>query len=459
MGCLKKMLHHSTSFNTLKTYNLHGDLKLVIDIKYNPYNFLPESLFQMAVRINKKRQFLFVSRLLGKHLAVDPAISLGTGTILASMLMENAGLENHPQIDEIVQMVNSGISDRKLSSDSLVFKTNLPNKTVFIGFAETATGLGHAVFHHFQNAHYIHTTREEILHLKPSFYFEEEHSHATSHSVYAPQQTLKDAETIVLIDDEITTGLTLSNLIVALNDSFPGKRYKILSILDWRTEAHQQDFTDLMSTHKISAEIITIMGGQFTLQNEALIEENEIPYLNSIQSFDVFADENLSLEITSEHLSKHATYCNFTGRFGLTSEFHEQMDDWIERFIDKLPNLGRDKSTLVLGIGENIYLPHRFALAFGNNTKVQTTTRSPILAKTEESYPIQHKCKFKLPDSDGIDQYLYNLSAIEAEQILVISESVQDHASWFPLLSYLETLAPVSWVSLTLPDRGDSNDD
>lgn len=449
------MLHHSTSFNTLKTYNLHGDLKLEIDIKNNPYNFSPESLFQMAVRINKKRQFLFVSRLLGKHLAVDPAISLGTGTILASMLMEDEGLDGHPLVNEIIQMINSEIPNRQLSLDSLAYKTELPNKTVFIGFAETATGLGHAVFHHFENAHYIHTTREEILHMEPSFYFEEEHSHATSHSVYAPEQTLKEAETIVLIDDEITTGLTLSNLIVALNVSFPGKRYKILSILDWRTEAHQQDFIHLMNKHNISAEVITIMGGQFKLLNEATIEEKEIPFIDDKQSHTVFADEELALEITSKYQSEHGSYCNFTGRFGLASDLHVEMDGWIERFINKLPNLDRDKSTLVIGIGENIYFPLRFALTFGNNTKVQTTTRSPILAKTDEFYPIQQKCKFSLPDSNGIDQYLYNLSETNWEQIIVISESVQDPVTWFPLLSHLQTLAPVSWLSLTMPVRGE----
>lgn len=449
------MLHHSTSFNTLKTYNLHGDLKLEIDIKDNPYNFSPESLFQMAVRINKKRQFLFVSRLLGKHLAVDPAISLGTGTILASMLMEDEGLDGHPLVNEIIQMINSEIPNRQLSLDSLAYKTELPNKTVFIGFAETATGLGHAVFHHFENAHYIHTTREEILHMEPSFYFEEEHSHATSHSVYAPEQTLKEAETIVLIDDEITTGLTLSNLIVALNVSFPGKRYKTLSILDWRTEAHQQNFMHLMNTHNISADVITIMGGQFKLLNEATIEEKETLFLDNQQSHTVFADEELALEIISKYQSEHGSYCNFTGRFGLASDLHVEMDGWIERFINKLPNLDRDKSTLVIGIGENIYFPLRFALTFGNNTKVQTTTRSPILAKTDELYPIQHKCKFSLPDSNGIDQYLYNLSETNWEQIIVISESVQDPVTWFPLLSHLETLAPVSWLSLTMPVRGE----
>ncbi|WP_411747327.1 TRSP domain-containing protein, partial [Psychrobacillus psychrotolerans] len=108
-----------------------------------------------------------------------------------------------------------------------------------------------------------------------------------------------------------------------------------------------------------------------------------------------------------------------------------------------------------IGIGENIYFPLRFALTFGNNTKVQTTTRSPILAKTDEFYPIQQKCKFSLPDSNGIDQYLYNLSETNWEQIIVISESVQDPVTWFPLLSHLQTLAPVSWLSLTMPVRGE----
>ena len=105
----------------------------------------------------------------------------------------------------------------------------------------------------------------------------------------------------------------------------------------------------------------------------------------------------------------------------------------------------------MIGVGENIYIPLRFALAFGEKTKVQTTTRSPIFAKNEKSYPIKQKCKFTLPDSNGIDQYVYNLSDIEAEQIIVIAESVKENATWFPLLTHLETFAPVTWISLTVP--------
>lgn len=408
----------------------------------------------MGVRINKKRSFLFVSRLLGKHLAVDPAISLGTGSILASMLFESEGEKPHPQLSEIVQMVNSGVPDRALSAKSLTYKANLPTKTVFIGFAETATGLGHAVFNHFHDATYIHTTREEILNVQPSFYFEEEHSHATSHRVYAPEEILMEAETIVLVDDEITTGLTASNLIAALNKSFPSKRYKVLSILDWRNDDQKSEFNHIMKARGISAEVISMLSGQFSLSNDAVIEENELSYLNDYKEFEVIADEVIVAPTTSTYYSAHASYNTFTGRFGLNDHFHEKIEEWILQLINRLPSIDRNKSTLVLGVGENIYIPLRFALAFGEKTKVQTTTRSPIFAKNEKSYPIKQKCKFTLPDSNGIDQYVYNLADIEAEQIIVIAESVKENATWFPLLTHLETFAPVTWVSLTMPYEG-----
>ena len=102
--------------------------------------------------------------------------------------MVSEGVKSHPQLAEIVDMVNLGVPDRKLSEKSLKYKSKLPTKTVFIGFAETATGLGHAVFNHFEDAIYIHTTREEMLNMEPSFFFEEEHSHATSHRVYVPNR-------------------------------------------------------------------------------------------------------------------------------------------------------------------------------------------------------------------------------------------------------------------------------
>lgn len=453
-----KMLPHTTLSATSRTYNLHGNLKLTIEIQNNPYNLSPEQLFEMGVRINKKRQFLFISRLLGKHLAVDPSLSLGTGTVLASMLMENEGLSSHPQLMDIIHMIDSGKPDRELSLSSLKYKVRLPTNTAFIGFAETATGLGHAVFNHFEEAQYIHTTREDIVNLTPSFVFEEEHSHATSHRVYASENSLKEAETIVLIDDEITSGLTLSNLIISLNKKFPKKQFKILSILDWRSLENKNNFHSLMNKHGIHAEIISILSGQFTLHNTEIIHEDIIPYLQGREDFDLPLEDDFSSQYTAPYFSEHAIYSNFTGRFGLTSENHAAMDDWIHKLLDTL-KLDRNKPTLVIGLGENIYIPCRIALALGKHTKIQTTTRSPIFAKNKENYPIKNKCKFILPDSNNIEQYLYNLTEHEFEQILVVAESVKNKDTWSPLLNYLQSKGPVTWLSLTAPTkRGGIND-
>ena len=54
----------------------------------NPYHFQLDQLFQMATRINKKRSFLFVSKVLGKHLPVNPKIPLLIGSLLALRYME-----------------------------------------------------------------------------------------------------------------------------------------------------------------------------------------------------------------------------------------------------------------------------------------------------------------------------------------------------------------------------------
>ena len=59
-----------------------------------------------------------------------------------------------------------------------------------IGFCETATALGQAFYASFSSpAEYIHTTREILgADITPLLAFEEEHSHATSHKVYAENQ-------------------------------------------------------------------------------------------------------------------------------------------------------------------------------------------------------------------------------------------------------------------------------
>ncbi|WP_238323732.1 phosphoribosyltransferase family protein [Planococcus donghaensis] len=411
----------------------------------------PESLFSVALRVNKKRQFLFVSKLIAKHLAVDPSLALGTGTLLASLLIEEAGLDGYPDTKQLVEMIETNKANRELSIESLEFKKEMPQKTVFIGMAETATGLGHSVFQHFEKAAYLHTTREEIVGMTPSFVFEEEHSHATSHKVYAPSGMLEEAETIVLIDDEISTGNTLLNLVCALDDQFPGKHYVSLSILDWRNASQREKIETAINERGISLKILSLMSGEFELVYSRAPEEPIDKLLNGTGA------RAPSIELSENKLSAASKtkqqYISHTGRFGLTSKEHDEITSWAETAVSQVAK--KSDKALVIGVGENMYLPIRFALALGGNSRVQTTTRSPIFAAKTTGYPIQEKAKFNLPDAEGIDQFIYNLNELDIDRIYLLAESVVKTSEWQPLLAYLEEKAPVEWISLTTTKRSE----
>lgn len=409
------------------------------------YGNLPmESLFSMALRVNKKRQFLFVSKLIAKHLAVHPALALGTGSLLSSLLMEKSGLSPIPENQQIVEMIETGRACLDTSRKSLAHRTTLPESTVFIGMAETATGLGHAVFHHFDEAAYIHTTREEIHGETPAFVFEEEHSHATSHKVYAPAGMLEEAETIVLIDDEISTGNTLLNLITALNEQFPGKKYISLSILDWRNDSQKRILEEMAEAHKLEVEVLSLLTGEFELHHSESPEEEGMGLLDGTgkRSPNRLAQSEpiQSRSVTGQR------YLPLTGRFGLTSSGHMKIGEWAEKAARSVPS---SKKPLVIGIGENMYLPLRFALALGGDAVVQTTTRSPIFAADQRGYPIKEKARFMLPDSNDVHQFLYNINELDVDRIYLLAESVVDEKTWQPLIAYLEKKAPVEWLALT----------
>lgn len=73
----------------------------------NPYDFAITDLFKMATRINKKRQFLFVSTVLGKHLAVQPQVPILTGALLAMMYYERLTGKEPLLVQSVVQAMQN----------------------------------------------------------------------------------------------------------------------------------------------------------------------------------------------------------------------------------------------------------------------------------------------------------------------------------------------------------------
>ncbi len=84
------------------TFSIDERLRVTTTIRDNPYEFEEKQLFDLALRINKKRQFLFVSKVLGKHLHVKPFVPLYTGFLLACRFLETQYGQMHPAAKQLV---------------------------------------------------------------------------------------------------------------------------------------------------------------------------------------------------------------------------------------------------------------------------------------------------------------------------------------------------------------------
>lgn len=175
---------------------------------------LLDELFDIAERRNPKRAFLFVSKVLGRHIPVSPKKMRETYQKLASQ-----------------------------------FPDSLEGPVLFIGMAETAVGLGAGIFDEvrdrFQQAIYLTSTRHPVDKGELLCEFKENHSHATDHLLYLPKtaeqrQWVQQAKTVVLIDDEATTGNTFINLLSALREDGGLTHIKqviAVTLTDWSGDA------------------------------------------------------------------------------------------------------------------------------------------------------------------------------------------------------------------------------
>lgn len=107
-------------------------------------------LLGLALRRNPKRAHLLVSNVLGKHVPQSPDVVWRAGYDL-------------------------GLRVRELLGDGGA------RRAVVLGYAETATGLGHSVADGLGLAPYLHSTRRPVDGVARAGGFEESHSHATSH--------------------------------------------------------------------------------------------------------------------------------------------------------------------------------------------------------------------------------------------------------------------------------------
>lgn len=173
-----------------------------------------DELCGFAARANPKRGFLIVSKVLGRHLPAAPAAMRGSMDQLGAML-----------------------------------PADLPQPVAFLGMAETATALGQGVFAAYRrnnpdvSALYLQTSRQRVDGSTIIATFEEGHSHATSHLVQIADEQLialaRSARTLVIIDDECSTGHTFIGGAEAMMAALPNlERIETCCLTDWSGQAY-----------------------------------------------------------------------------------------------------------------------------------------------------------------------------------------------------------------------------
>ncbi|WP_391509772.1 phosphoribosyltransferase domain-containing protein, partial [Bacillus pumilus] len=93
----------------------------------------------------------------------------------------------------------------------------------------------------------MHTTRDHLLHLHPSFLFQQHHSHPTHHLCYPHQPLLPTQRPILLLHHQLTTPPTNINIIPHLHPNHPPHSYTILSILHSPTHHHHKPISHLQN--------------------------------------------------------------------------------------------------------------------------------------------------------------------------------------------------------------------
>jgi hypothetical protein len=354
----------------------YGPADLDAAVSALPTELSIESLIQPGLRRNPRRAHLLVSTVLGKHLPTDPRVVIDAGNRLGDLVREVLG----------------------------------EREAVVLGFAETATGLGHCVAARIEAGCYLHSTRRDVAEAQTLTGFEEGHSHATSHQLQpAPADIFANDLPLVLVDDEISTGATALDAIRALHAFSPRPFYVLASLVDMRTEADRGAFE--AAARHIGARIDTVClaSGRTTLPDGLVDAVTALPEskLNPI------AEQRGSF--TRVELPWPASVPE-GGRHGILRSDTEAFDTAVtaasEVMRSKLVADFHGRPVIVLAHEELMYMPLRVATELaesGTPTRYQTTTRSPAYVLDEPGYPLRRGFRFLAPEA-GQEQprYLYN---------------------------------------------------
>ncbi|MFD9028449.1 phosphoribosyltransferase [Streptomyces parvulus] len=379
-------------------------------------------LLGLALRRNPKRAHLLVSNVLGKHVPQSPSVVHGHGVALGRRVRDLLGAET-------------------------------ACRAVVLGYAETATGLGHSVADGLGAAPYLHSTRRPVAGVGRAGGFEESHSHATSHLLLPEDPALLAGDgPLVLVDDEFSTGNTVLNTVRALHERYPRKRYVVVALVDMRSPADAGRLEDFAREIGARVDLVTAASGTVRLPPGVLEKGQELVarYEDERSAGDAGSGGGGAAGRVARVGLGWPDGVPDGGRHGFTAAHRDRLEEALPgmaaRIAGALPAGAR--RVLVLGFEELMYAPLRLAEALERTTDAEvrysTTTRSPVLAVDDPGYAIRTRLVFPAHDdpSDGPgERYAYNVAGAGFDAVVAVVDSAADTPALHAADGLLERLA------------------
>lgn len=342
-------------------------------------SYTKETTLRVAKRYrNAKRAYLLVNPLQAKHMPVSPTEAL---TMMRTL---GAGL-----------------------------RQEFPGARLVLGFAETATALGAAVASRLgPDCAFLTTTREAGE--GPGWVrFLEEHSHAAEQKLWGGDldALLQETDTVLFVDDEISTGKTLRNMVAQLTRRWPALGEKTLvaaSLLNRVTPEQEEALADAgincRCLVRLPQEDHTAQVADWTVTEAPPAVPQNLSFRQETLPGEGLLDPRKTLRIGAYDSSCQAV-----------------AETMLSHTLGPVETLGK---TLVLGTEECMYPALRLGERLeqlGAEVCCHATTRSPIGLCDAPGYPIRSGWKLPSFYEEERTTYVYNLK--EYDTVIVVSDT------------------------------------
>ena len=342
-------------------------------------SYTKETTLRVAKRYrNAKRAYLLVNPLQAKHMPVSPTEAL-----------------------TMMRTLGEGLQQE------------FPGARLVLGFAETATALGAAVASRLgPDCAFLTTTREAGE--GPGWVrFLEEHSHAAEQKLWGGDldALLQETDTVLFVDDEISTGKTLRNMVAQLTRRWPAlgeKKLVAASLLNRVTPEQEEALADAGITCRclvrLPQEDHTAQVADWTVTEAPPAVPQNLSFRQETLPGEGLLDPRKTLRIGAYDSSCQAV-----------------AEAMLSRALGPVETLGK---TLVLGTEECMYPALRLGERLerlGAEVCCHATTRSPIGLCDAPGYPIRSGWKLPSFYEEERTTYVYNLK--EYDTVIVLSDT------------------------------------